>query len=239
MTICDDAVNQILDMVPYRESDEHGGWRVLRFDDDAVATIMCMEPNPETIVREGEDVLGTYTPMASPGIITLHWQRIGSLFWHTILEVQRAGLPVEQRDLNLLAPLTVNKTYHHERFHFFCDVARQLFGTQVENLREEALAVAWSHDVIMANRLQWNSSAGRLGQGLFRAFMQRIFHYTALGYCGWHAFESRYNLEQGIADYLVLPQTLHDLTRCGIDAAPLVLGMQACLKGGVIEQLTP
>ncbi len=60
--------------------------------------IELMWPNPEQVAEEGEELLGVYHPMASPGVITLYWDRIGSFFWHHILLLAGKGFPIGRED---------------------------------------------------------------------------------------------------------------------------------------------
>ena len=93
-----------------------------------------------------EDILGTYTPMTSPGTITLHSHELNAYFFHLLNYLQSdLNLYIIEKDLKQLITLVVFKTYHHEFFHFFCEVQRQLFPTlSSDHLQEEALAVVYS-----------------------------------------------------------------------------------------------
>ena len=151
--IVDEAVKRILEMVDLEEGgqsqdplgkDGDAGTSI-QIPDQMVRVIQSMNPHPEVVKNEGDDILGLYRPMSSPGQITLRWDSIGSLFWHTVLDMQRQPLYMERRDLEPMATLVVQKTYVHEGFHHFADVARRLFGGQYDRDREEALAVACSH----------------------------------------------------------------------------------------------
>jgi hypothetical protein len=195
---------------------------------------------PEDVLAQGEDVLGTYEPVASPARITLHWDRIGGFFWHNVIALRHAGVLVEKRDLKRLATVAVYKTYAHERFHLFCDVARHLFGGGHDRMKEEALAVASSYHAIEAARGQWNAPAGLLGEVPYRLFMRRIFAYSAPGYRDWRGFQLRNDFEDAVAQYLVPDQNFQFLTGSGVDVALVLAAMRNGLKSGAaIEQLVP
>jgi hypothetical protein len=241
MSIVDSAVSKIIGMVPAEliasEAPDSPG---ITMTYDLLDTVERMEPRIEEVLVQGEDVLGTYRPMKSPGMITLYWDKIGSVFWRGVVEMRRAGLPVEHRDLKRLATVAVYKTYSHERFHFFCDVTRRLFGGQIDHLDEEALAVAASYHAIEGARSQWNSSAGLLGEAPYRFFVQRIFAYTAPGYRDWVSFQTKAAFEDGLAHYVVPPPTRDFLTTSGVDLPPVLLSMQRSLQNGaVVERLVP
>ncbi len=241
MSIVDAAVGKILAMVPQETLiGDEGGFQQVRLSDAYLSEIERMEPTPEVVLSEGEDFLGTYRSMASPGCITLYWERIGAFFWHNVAGLCRAGLLIEPRELKRLATVAVYKTYAHERFHYFCDVSRHLLGGSEDRMMEEALAVASSFHALETARKQWNSPAGLLGNAPYRMFMDRIFAFRAPGYRDWVRFQSRLAFEEGVAQYLVSPAKWQFLTSSGVDPAPIIQSMKSALMtGGAIEKLSP
>lgn len=198
-----------------------------------------MRPHPEEIMASEQDILGCYTPMSSPGKITLDWTVIGSLFWHTILEMQRAGLYLERRDVEVMARLTCEKTYIHESFHHFCDVSRHLFGGQHDRLIEEALAVACSFRELAEMHAESRSRASRLSGLLFRELTTRLFRYSAPGYRDWVQYQTSQDFENGLIGYLA-PPSAGFLLQSRVDVAALLSAMRKAVgAGGTVERLTP
>ena len=79
----------------------------------------------ERYVHPDKDILGTYSPMTSPGKITLHFQELNAYFLYLLNYLQHdLKLYIIEKDLRQLITLVVFKTYHHEFFHFFCDIQR-------------------------------------------------------------------------------------------------------------------
>lgn len=162
-----------------------------------------------------EDVLGTYTPMSSFGIITFNYPAICSFFWHLISYLKlNQGLTVHRADLNGLATLVVSKTYHHEFFHFFCDIQRRLHpSSQFDHLREEALAVAYSALKIEEEQKRRKSKA--IPEALFSKSFQKILDYKSPGYKEWNRFLPRRSFIIAVANY-INPQNLRQLERNGV-----------------------
>ncbi|WP_027717472.1 hypothetical protein [Desulfovirgula thermocuniculi] len=209
----------------------------------AVAAITRMEPHPEAVAAEGEEVLGTYRRMKSPGIITLYWERIGSLFWHHILSLLHSGWRIRRADLCALATVAVAKTYVHEVFHFFADICRHLFGSAYERDQEEALAVAASYRHICRTWLE-GGVKHPVSKPLLGEFVSRIFTYTGPGYRDWHLYQSEHTFCRGIVDYLG-PPAAGFLEGNGIDVASILLAVQdtvsqsAAVGAGVVTRLVP
>jgi len=231
-------------MVPWRPDNLDKYQRIcgeiaLSFRDDLVGVIEEMEPTPEAVFAADDDVLGTYQPMASPGIITLYWERIGAMFWHTLLNVSRAGnskIPFDH--VECLARLLVTTVYVHEQFHHACDVMRHLAGAQCEKEREEALAVAWSyHQAPISVR----GRSSQLARNIRKDFMKAIFRYTAPGYRDWYVFKDLQDLRDGITRYLVPAGTHKFLLGSGVNVDEIVHGLvSATVQGrGAVELIAP
>ncbi len=91
------------------------------------------------------DILGTYTPMHSPGKITLYYSNIKAFTKHAILKCN-SYLPVTNQVAQYLVLFAVESVYIHEHFHLFSDITRATFKTNApyDPLREEALAEAYT-----------------------------------------------------------------------------------------------
>jgi hypothetical protein len=202
-------------------------------------TIRSMGPHPEEIFSAKSDVLGCYYPMQSPGRIALDSTVIGSLFWHTALDMQQQGLHIERRDMPLMAAVTVQKTSLHETFHHFADVARHLFGGSFDHEAEEALAVACSYRDLVEMRGDWRSKPARLHGLLFRELVTRLYRYTAPGYRDWVRYQTPLTFEQGLIDYLG-PASTPFLQGSGVDVASILGAVRKAMgTQGAVEWLTP
>lgn len=244
--IVDEAVKRILSMIDIREP----GGELIEVDDTAgegivipapaVRVVESMTPHPETVRSEGEEVLGTYQRMSSPGRISLNWQSIGSLFWHTVLDMQQHSLYIEQRDLEPMASVVVHKTYLHEGFHHFTDVAQRLFGGKYDHDMEEALAVACSHKELAELYANARSKVSRLSGLLYRELVSRIFQYSGAGYCDWVNFQTVESYTDGLVYYVNPPDTGF-LMSSGVDVGAILLAVKESVsdQSKVIEQLVP
>lgn len=245
--IIDQAVNEILGMVKY-ENQNYGedGWdnknpQGIHLSWPAQRAIGRMYPHPEEILggEEGEEILGSYRHMSSPGLITLYSRAIGSLFWHTVQDLYQHDYYMRPSDLRQMARFTVLKTYRHEQFHHFCDVSRRLFGSSRDHDVEEALAVAWSYHQVQEEHKDGRTAVGKMYLPVYRELITRIYRYTSPGYRDWVNYQTSCDFERGLVDYINPPNTAF-LEHSGIDLSRLLLGMQRELGGmGVEEMLVP
>jgi len=257
MTIESAAVRKIIRMIPFQDEDipnEELYRRVFGIDDAQLQPLLRvaeqieqMEFRPEMVLASEDDILGTYRPMHSPGVVTLYWDRIGGFMWHTLLELAREGFVVGQADAINLAQLAVHKTWTHELFHHACDVGRHLFGGSCEHDREEALAVAWSHRRVtrryagrrhIPRRPRFDD---RVNPGLTGAFIERAWRYTAPGYRDWARFSSDLAFSHAVAEYLIPDATYRELVNSRVDVDDIICNLveSAARGGGVEEVLKP
>ncbi len=168
-------------------------------------------PTPTQILSEllpdvGEDVspnwLGSYRPMASPGLITLYVRNLERFYWSVVREMARRllGFPFHKLDLEFLVTFIVEKTWHHELFHHSMEVLRRLVNGQPYGPQEEALAVAYSRKLLRESA--YNSKIGRLGKVVFNLAMEIAFDGYAPPYRDWPKYDSPESLHRGIADLL-------------------------------------
>lgn len=240
MPIVDEAVKRILGMIDIKEElyncykySEQG----IVFTNRTEEIIRNMRPHPEVVLGEGEEVLGCYMPMASPGRILIYWQNIGSCFWHTVLQLNRKGYYMDYKDIERIAYLFVLKTYIHEQFHHLCDVSRYLFSSKYDRDVEEALAVAWSYLKLSELRIQWNSKIAMIYTPMYREIVDLIFRYSSPGYREWVSYQTESKFASGIVRYLG-PKTSFYLESNGIDVAQIIIGIHKNL-GNVLEYLKP
>lgn len=156
--------------------------------------------------ERGEELLGSYTPMSSPGTIKLYLNSLRGLFWHSVKDLHQKGYAFWEDDLEKLARLTVGKTYWHEHFHLFTDVQHFLFsGFNKERLKEEALAVAFSLLKISEERDRASSVIGRIANVHYSAFLNILFDYRSPGYQDWRNYSSNETFSDGLLQYVNPP----------------------------------
>lgn len=193
--------------------------------------------SPQLVEEEGEELLGHYEPMASPGRLVLHGEELTSYFWHHARDVFRAGYYVEQKDLQYLCHMVVMKTYTHEQFHHFCDIARQLFGGCYDRRQEEALAVAWSCFQLEELRGAWQSKEARLSTGIFRFVLPRLFRYRAAGYRDWVNYQNRAAFEAALISYTG-PASSTKLGYSGINMSGVLVNiLETTKQQAVVEEI--
>ena len=215
--IVDTCVAAILKEFPLTPGERQGYASGVRLPWDAEERIEEMYPRPGEVEEEGEEVLGHYEVMASPGRLVLHLSPLKSFFWHHALDIFRNGYYIEQSDLNNMCHMVVLKTYTHEQFHHFSDIARHLFGCRYDRLQEEALAVAWSFFQIESQRQQWKSK-GRI----YRELLPKLFRYSAPGYRDWVNFRLRADFEDALIHYAGPPSS--SVLECnGIDMSRVLV----------------
>ena len=186
-----------------------------------------------------EDVLGYYTPMGSPGTITLHSSRLRAFFWHMVDRLRsRRSLPVAKSDLPSIAHLLATKTYHHEYFHFFCDIQRHLFPSSLyDRLIEEALAVAYAYRMINLERGRWQSKIGRMGSVIYPPLLTGAFCYTSPGYCDWILYADDTRFSEGLCRYIA-PPGCGFLESSGVSASTLLMAqLREVYTFGVLHTL--
>ncbi len=170
--------------------------------------------------EEGEELLGSYRPMHSPGRITLHQDALMAFFWHVVGRMLRDGFSFWPDDIKKLVSLTVNKTYSHERFHLFCDIQSQLvpeFAQRKDREKEEALAVAFSRLSVERERAKWQSQVGRIAHTHYSRFLELVFDFRSPGYRDWKQFSSEQLFNDGLVDYVDPPHA----KRLAADGVPI------------------
>ena len=237
MGIVDDCVARILKKGHLSVGDRENGHGGLIMPPYFEEEIDSMYPHPESVEHDGEELLGHYEMMASPGKLVLHQEPLSSFFWHHAREIFRAGYYIEENDLKFMCHMVVLKTYTHEQFHHFCDVARHLFGGCYDRLPEEALAVTWSYIQLEEYRRQWNSKEARLSAGIFRELLPKLFRYKAPGYRDWVNFRVRADFDAALIRYTG-PMTSMRMEQNGIDMNAVLLSIFESTKTkGVVEEI--
>ena len=235
MSIVDSCVERILKnfRLPLSDEQNRGG---LILSPSVEEEIEAMNTHPRAVEEEGEELLGYYEPMASPGRIVLEQNCLNSFFWHHARDIFRAGYYVEDNDLRFMCHMVVLKTYTHEQFHHFCDVAHHLFGGRHDHLTEEALAVAWSYFQLEDQRRQWQSKEARLSAGIYRDLLPRLFRYKAPGYRDWVNFRVRADFEKELIQYTG-PASSPFLEHTGIDMSGVLVKILEATKLQGVEEV--
>ncbi len=129
--------------------------------------------------------------------------------------------------------MTVTKTYVHEQFHHFADVARHLLGAKYDRDVEEALAVAFSYRHLGATWLR-----GRVrypvSVPLVRELLSAMFHYVSPGYRDWHLYKADHDFARGLVSYLG-PASSGFLERNGIDVSRVLLTIADTVRDAGVE----
>lgn len=207
-------------------------------------TIAGLKPYPGYVQKceEGEEILGTYQPMCSPGIITLHVPELTSYYWHLIADILNQGHQISWNDLEHLAYMVTIKTYKHEQFHHFCDVSQHLFSNCYNYIRniEEALAVAHSYiEVTLRMRTKRSNRIGKISKAVYQAMLDRIFVYYQPGYRDWINYKTISSYQAGLLNY-IKPHSAGFLESNGINMSDILGSISLEVKNqGVIEKLRP
>jgi hypothetical protein len=194
-----------------------------------------MHTTPDVECEHNEDIilLGSYTFMRSPGLITLYGDNLVSFFWRVALEIDREipNIRWQLNDFEMLSEWVIDKTLWHERFHHSMDVLRHLFNVNTyHRLSEEALAVAYSYNYMS------DKGCPNVKQcTIFGKFMSLAYQYTSPGYKDWKQFEDKKALELGICDYLS-PNEAQELSGLEIPISEMVFSMLP-VKNGFHQQL--
>ena len=232
LSIVDVCVKDILKRFPLNPEGELQG---LNWPDWLDAEIFNMGPDPAAVMEEGTEVLGHYEPMASPGRIVLHRRELAAFFWHQARDIFLAGYHVEANDLQNMCHMVVMKVYTHEQFHHFCDVARHLFGSRYDRMREEALAVTWSYFQMDALRWQWSTKEARLSSGIYRSLLPKLYGYRAPGYRDWVNYKAKPDFEMELIHYIG-PASSGYLDRNGINMSEVLLKILDVTKSQAVAE---
>ncbi len=176
-------------------------------------------------------VLGRYYHMQSPGTVVLYKRNIKKFFDTLMLELIQRTSFITRSDLAASARLVVMKTYHHELFHFDCNVLRLMFGIQQNKLLEEALAVAWSRLKIAEERKVWQSAIGRMNGVIYGMLMEMAYQYKSQGYSSWPNYADETSFKTGFAGYIQPPN--HDfLIQSGVNVPDMLFALLGKGKDG-------
>jgi hypothetical protein len=201
MDICKEAIRQVL--LPLKEFEEDRETGVIRINPDFFES-MQEGFVFEAYQEEGDEYLGRYFPMSSPGTIELNCPKLRGFFWYIIDRLQRSGHIFWKSDLEGLAHLTVHKTWWHEHFHLFSDIQSYILqsipGSRTRDL-EEALATAFSYIQIMRERKKWQTIIGRIHANIFAPFLRNAFNFLSPGYQDWPQYDDKIRFADGLVTH--------------------------------------
>ncbi|MGO9613753.1 MAG: hypothetical protein ACLPX5_12060 [Dissulfurispiraceae bacterium] len=230
MSLTDDIIREIrkeIDQLPTGDFDEVIFKEAL-FREARLEKLLNQRPDVqiEGNLPDEETVLGIYIPMSSPGVVCLNLRNIRAFFWGLISECVQMlfGAFVTKPDLERVATLVTLSTYHHEVFHFNCDVLHSLFGGHYDKYLEEALAVAYSRMQVISLRANANSTIGRLNPVLYNFVLRTAYRYTSQGYRDWVNYPDEVNFKAGLIQY-IQPGSYQKLESNGVSAEDLLFGI--------------
>ena len=211
------AVNHLLKDIELLFPDDHlyTGEDINRIDNELRPKDLQVYMNPETdILEPGQEspcmrgniiILGTYSAMSSPGVVSLCLDHLKDFFYSLVKRSLLAGYNISKKELKPIAKLVVYKTYWHELFHFDCDVLRHLFGGHIDPNIEEALAVAraWARITAEKDYKFWEIKKLQL----FEFIVIEAFKYTSAGYRDWVDYSDENDFQHALLRYINPPSS--------------------------------
>lgn len=193
------------------------------------------DTNPERTIYE-PNLLGLYTPMQSPGKIVLYQNNLRTFFWSIVRHIvmQNPSIRISKNDLIYTAHMIVQKTYIHEQFHYGCNVFGELFGNQFNSKIEEALAVAYSRQLIDRFRNDRRTWISKIDSHFFDLVVNIAFSFTSPGYKDWRNYKGPAEFARGLKSYVFPNRTT--LESNNVDLSMLLTGMISTL---VADKKTP
>jgi len=183
----DDALDEIIGS---------GDW------EDVIEQILDENADDDDNERDSSSWLGSYHTIQSPGKIKLHKRRIKNFLYGIIKHLQTKKHKISFQKFELLAKLTVYKTYFHELFHHFSDVHSIIAGkTHYDYKKEEALAVAAARHI---SALFCDASV------IHEHFFKKAFAYTGKGYKDWTNYPSYVSFKKELVIYFKIDGKLID-----------------------------
>ena len=245
-TICK-QIHVEIDKLP---SDELGGIYAALLEDHLFGLDISDSPEvyldqpPDTHPEEAiehANLLGSYTPMKSPGRLILYQNNLHDFFWCLVKDTlfKNPALWVSRSDLKYTADMIIRKTWWHEQFHFCCDVFRHLFSTRFNSMTEEALAVAYSRHKILENRNSGRSTTSSIHPLFLGLIMDKAFAFTSLGYRDWPKYIDQAVFDQRLTEYAMNKNIVLEYN--GVDLPALLKGMRNSLLAkedvGYVEKI--
>ena len=165
-----------------------------------------------------EEILGKYTPMSSPGKITLYMDELIVFFRDIIMDLIESGFYFSLDDYKGMAEITILKTFYHEYFHHYADIQLQLYKFSKIKEVEEALAVAWSR--LKVNEFILNKKY-KSSTPIYEAYLRKIYNYSLPGYRDWKKYVSKEDFCLKAIDY-ILPTSSIKLLKNGVNMTGMI-----------------
>lgn len=168
-----------------------------------------------------DDILGSYTPMCSPGIISIEIYNQLEFFQDNISNMICSGYNITFANYKMMVELTILKTFYHEYFHHFSDITLQLFNFLKDKDTEEALAVAWSRMKVneFVNKATKNSN---ISTSLYETYLRKIYNYSISGYKDWKKYILPEDFCGKVIDYMY-PSSAYSLIKNGVNFEMMIL----------------
>lgn len=234
MNIVEMLVNKIISETQWPTREKESG-DIYPVDDcfpeeifhDAPDLEVFQYPEPDTMENRNDitevprSLLGSYTRMASPGIITLYADNIAS-YWKSLLRHTQRSYPfLYPREAERILRLIVQSVYEHERFHYLCDFARRVFKeTSHDREHEEALAVAATWHWV--NKIKDSPDFDNLHPKVRREIVRKRFQYRSPGYRDWGNYSDRKIFHDATSEYL-FPSAAAMFSTCGLELSQWLL----------------
>ena len=237
MSALNKAISEIRKSLQALPVDEFGGIHAPDFADyvpgwgELPTPAQILEDLPPDVGEEvSVMVLGSYRPMASPGLITLNIANLHRFYWSVVREMTRRlpGFPFPKQDLEFLVTFIVEITWHHEIFHHSMEVIRRLVSGRPYGPMEEALAVAYSRHCLRQS--SWNSNVGHLGKVMLNMAMELAFDGYGSPYDQWPNHDSPQSLQRGIVE-LLQPGQMRFLESSGVPVADILARLMPIRDG--------
>jgi hypothetical protein len=175
--------------------------------------------------KDGSIILGSYTPMNSPGVITFYRKNIKQYSSSLIRKVINSGISLGLDTALFTIYFVVEDIMQHESFHYYCDYKRQLTRALYNHDKEEAYAVAHSYQEMH----DWHTFYHAFMHGSeYNTFFSNYFHngpnvqlcknrmnaifefllkehykgFTLVGYRDWHLYKNSVSYKTHFFDYL-------------------------------------
>lgn len=239
MSVLDKTIELMLSNLKHLPEGEYGELYDLEQYLEPMTVDEFMEPEPDTVdddeppemLATRKSLLGCYYGMRSPGKVVLFTGNLKSFFDSLMLEVLKVTPYITRSDLATAAKLVAYKTWHHELFHFDCNVLAIMFGTRKDRLKEEALAVAWSRHKIAEERKNGQTQIGKMSGVVYGVLMDRAYRYRSAGYCDWPNYADDATFKAGLLDY-IKPSQLGLLMHAGVPVQEMIYSMLGKGKDG-------
>lgn len=207
-------------------------------DNPTISDIFDRTDLPQTETTNDVIILGSYTPMNSPGVITFFRKNIKNYSGSLIRKVVNSGISMGLDTALFTIYFVVEDIMNHESFHYYCDYKRKLTSAHYDHDKEEAFAVAHSYQEMN----DWHTFYHAFMHGSpYNDFFSNYFHngpqvqickrrmkaifnfvqkeyykgFTLPGYRDWHLYKERKCYKTHYFDYLK-NTLLEDLLKNGV-----------------------